>query len=142
MRQLHVFPGISLPAARESAGNAQYQALARFVVQYSQILIAIWNRDRTERKPGGTADVVMMKLRQGSSQSRHLSFSPLNTDGSGPVCVLAGHRMGAMGAEPPALACSVEYPDGVDPAIYESSYRLLDRFNGDIRRLENRIQPT
>src|ERR1022692_4482267 len=58
-------------AVRENARNAQYQALARFFVQYSQILIAIWDRDRSERKPGGTADVVMMKLRQGSSQSRH-----------------------------------------------------------------------
>jgi hypothetical protein len=126
-------------AVRESARNAQYQALARFFVQYSQILIAIWDRDRTERKPGGTADLVMMKLRQGSSRSRHLSSSPLNTDGSGPVYILAGHRLGALGAEPPALACSIEYPDGVDPAVYESSYSLLDRFNGDIRRLEGRI---
>jgi len=126
-------------AAQQSARNAQYQALARFFVQYSQILIAIWDRDRTERKPGGTADVVMMKLRQGSSQSRHLSFSPLNTDGSGPVYILAGHRLGAAGSEPPALACSVEFPDGVDPAVYESSYSLLNRFNGDIRRLEGRI---
>ncbi len=127
------------PTARESARNAQYQALARFVVQYSQILIAIWDRDRTERKPGGTADVVMMKLRQGTSQSRHLSSSPLNTDGSGPVYILAGHRLGASGTEPPALACSIEYPDGVNPAVFESSYSLLDRFNGDIRRLEGRI---
>jgi len=121
--------GIAQPGP---ARDRQYELLGRFLVRHSQILIAIWDQDRTN-KPGGTSHVVAMKLREESPPGR-LAFSQMNTNGAGPVYVLPARRIGSGCAAGPALKREVRYPESSVPEDYEASYRLLDRFNADIAR--------
>ncbi len=121
--------------------DRQYECLGRFLVQYSQILIAVWDQDRA-MKTGGTSHVVAMKLREESSAGR-LVFSRMNTNGAGPVYVVAARRSGAGTTTRPALRREIRYPLESAGEEYAASYRLLDRFNSDAARIatESRGNP-
>src|ERR1700722_902429 len=74
-----------------NAPNLQYELLGRFLVQYSQILIAIWDQDRAIVQ-GGTSHVVAMKLGEGLT-SDGIAFARLNKNSAGPVYVLPARRI-------------------------------------------------
>jgi hypothetical protein len=130
------------------ARKRQYELLGKFLVQYSQILIAIWDEEpfqaltakEREEKLGGTSQVVAMKLRQYPPTSR-LASSRMNANGAGPVYVLPARRSSAGTEATPALKREIRYPefsgDAEDREAYWASYRLQDQFNADVARFAN-----
>jgi hypothetical protein len=112
------------------ARDRRYEMLGRFLVQYSQILIAIWDQDNVQSQ-GGTSHVVAMKLRE-ETPSGPRAFTRMNTNGAGPVYVLPARRISSGPYTTPALCCEKRYPKSSTPGEYDASYRLLDRFNADI----------
>ena len=114
------------------ARDGQYESLGRFLVEYSQILIAIWDQDRNATR-GGTSQVVALKLREEPPSGR-LAFSRINAEGAGPVFVLPARRAGAQSGVTPALKCEVRCPASSSFEAYAASYGLVDRFNADVAR--------
>jgi hypothetical protein len=112
------------------ARDRQYRELGRYLVRYSQILIAVWD-DQFSGKTGGTSEVVKMKLGQEASLERRAALR-LNSNGVGPVYVIPTVRMGSPTGSAPSLARETRYPDQAKPADYEASYALLDQFNADV----------
>jgi hypothetical protein len=109
------------------ARDEQYVRLGRYLVQYSQILIAIWDGSRTT-KVGGTSHVVVMKLREEpSTEIRNSAWR--NWNGAGPVYVLPARRVRSKHTMPPALLLEIRCPEGSKWEEFDASYRLLDQFN-------------
>ena len=129
---LPLVPGITpeMAAVKGSARDRQYERLGEYLVRYSQILIAIHDPDRA-RKPGGTADVVGLKL-QRDSRSRRIFRARMNAEGAGPVYMLAARTISSGNGESPALKCERLLPHGTTWAEYAACYTLLDRFNYDV----------
>jgi hypothetical protein len=118
-------PGETEPL--KEARDEQYVRLGRYLVQYSQILIAIWDGNRTT-KPGGTSHVVAMKLREEpSTEIRKSTWR--NWNGAGPVYVLPARRVRSKHTLPPALLLEIRCPEGSKWEEFDASYRLLDQFN-------------
>jgi hypothetical protein len=59
------------------ARDRQYEQLGEFIVNYSQILIAVWDGVRNGRK-GGTGEVVALKLRE--KTYGRIAFSWMNSN--------------------------------------------------------------
>lgn len=114
----------------QSVRDRQYESLAQFLVNASQILIAIWDRAEGE-KQGGTGAVVRMKLGR-NAQSGHITFARINASSVGPVYVLLARRLSTWPTNPIGAKCKVEYPRGTAPEEFEESYKLLDRYNAAI----------
>ena len=64
--------------------DKQYQALGEFLVEQSQILIALWNGEATNRV-GGTSWIVQLQLGQQPSCDSSRLASPLDYPETGPV---------------------------------------------------------
>ncbi len=129
---LPLAPGVT-PEMVRLAGEPrahQYRLLGEYLVRYSQILIAIWDRDRA-RKEGGATDVVDMKLRRDSRHHR-LSRSRINAEGAGPVYIIPARTPGSGHSATPALKCEEAVPHGTTWAGYHACYLLLDKFNADV----------
>ncbi|HWF11393.1 MAG TPA: hypothetical protein VG297_23145 [Bryobacteraceae bacterium] len=102
--------------------DVQYERLGDFLVNYSQILIAIWDRKRT-RKKGGTSEVVAMKLGEKRESGRMAA---------GPVYELLARRV-RHGAEMPiGVKFAVQYPLGSGAKDYDEIYKLLEQYNTDV----------
>jgi hypothetical protein len=111
------------------ARDKQYERLGRFMVQYSQMLIAIWDGNRAE-KQGGTSQIVAMKLREKGSLGL-FSFAR-EYQRSRPVYVLPARRIYSGHDSVPALKCEIRCPEPSTFEDYEASYRLMNRFNSDV----------
>jgi hypothetical protein len=111
------------------ARDKQYEQLGEFLVNYSQILIAVWDGVRTGKK-GGTGEVVAMKLRERTYG--RIAFSWMNSNGAGPVYILPARRISSGADAAPALELDLRYPGGSKPGDYEASYKLQDQFNKDV----------
>jgi hypothetical protein len=113
------------------ARDRQYDCLGQFLVNSSQILIAVWDHVRT-RKLGGTGEVVALKLGEkhdGVSSSR----GSVNGAGTGPVHILLARRQKTGPEVPTGTKHEVRYPDGTSAEDFEGSYKLLDQYNADVR---------
>jgi len=124
-----------MAAVQGNARDRQYERLGEYLVRYSQILIAIHDPDRA-RKPGGTGDVVGLKL-QRDSRSRRIFRARMNAEGAGPVYLMAARtissgRSYSVAGDSPALKCERVLPHGTTWAEYAARYSLLDRFNCDV----------
>jgi len=119
---------IELPFDPSVSRDGHYENLGRFLVQYSQILIAIWDENRAA-KSGGTTHVVAMKLREDSPAGR-LAFIHMNSNGAGPVYVIPVRKSGVDSTL--ALKREIRYPESSLPEEYKASYNLLARFNTDV----------
>jgi hypothetical protein len=110
--------------------DLQYERLGEFLVNYSQILIAIWDRKRTGRK-GGTSEVVAMKLGE-KRESGRMAVSRMNGNGIGPVYELLARRV-SLGAEISiGVKFAVQYPLGSGAKDYDAIYKLLEQYNTDV----------
>jgi hypothetical protein len=109
------------------ARDQQYEKLGRFLVNYSQVLVAIWDQDYRIKK-GGTAHVVSLKLRHSHTKT---SFAPLNASGAGPVYIIPARRASPISSGAPLGPRREDYPRGSSAADYEQIYRLIDDFNKD-----------
>ena len=120
-----------------AARDKQYEMLGEFLVRYSQILVAVW--DGIKNGPaGGTSDVVAMKLRE--KAVGHMWLSRVNSNGAGPLYEISATRQNS-GNRPPSNACRELYPEGTNEKQYNESYKLQDRFNGDIKACGKDILP-
>jgi hypothetical protein len=121
--------------ARQGAvRDLQYERLGEFLVNYSQIMIAIWDKKRTGKK-GGTSDVVAMKLGE-KRESGRMAISRMNGNGAGPVYELLARRIGTGNEMPPGVKYAVAYPAGSTGNEYVARYKLLNQYNADVA--ENR----
>jgi hypothetical protein len=114
------------------ARDEHYANLGRYLVQYSQILIAIWDGNRIA-KTGGTSQLVAMKLRE-EPPSDFRKSAWMNWNGAGPVYVLPARRAHGKQSFSPALKIEVRCPEGSKWEDYDTSYKLLDLFNQEPTR--------
>jgi len=112
------------------ARDLQYERLGEFLVNYSQILIAIWDKKRTGKK-GGTGDVVAMKLGE-KRESGRMALSRMNGNGAGPVHELLARRISTGPEMPPGVKYTVVHPEGSTAEDYDASYKLLEQYNADV----------
>jgi hypothetical protein len=112
------------------ARDRQYECQGQFLVNASQLLIAIWDKIDTG-KIGGTGEVVNLKLGK-RQRSGHITFARVNGSGAGPVHIILARRMSTGVEMLTGTKCKVEYPKGTVCQEFEASYKLLDRYNGDI----------
>jgi hypothetical protein len=109
------------------ARDRQYEDLGRFLVNYSQVLVAVWDQDK-RIKPGGTAQVVSFKLHRFPTGAH---FEPLNASGAGPVYIISARRASGEGSGALLGPHQQDYPKGSDEGDYAEIYRLIDDFNRD-----------
>jgi hypothetical protein len=138
----------------ESRGK-QYEALGAYLAQHSYVLIALWDGIYRD-KPGGTSQVVSLKLRGCMEQS------PADAQGNrapgrstrlstiGPVYHVVTPRVGEM-QPADALEVKVHLPEGLpfaerelraprdDKATREVAKRL-HMFNSDVRKYEKPLE--
>jgi len=110
--------------------NVQYHALGRFLTQYSQVLIAIWDGD-AEIKQGGTNHVIRLKLGELTEFEKKDDFATRRV-GTGPVYVFYVRRKSSHAPRVPRLESTVLWPQGTNEENYSEAYRLLNRFNRDV----------
>jgi hypothetical protein len=108
----------------------QYEALGRFLTQYSQALIAIWDGD-PEVKQGGTNHVIRLKLGDLTAFEKRDDFATRRV-GTGPVYVVYARRKSSEAPLMPRLESTVRWPQGANEESYSEAYRLLNRFNRDV----------
>jgi hypothetical protein len=110
--------------------NVQYHALGRFLTQYSQVLIAIWDGG-AEIKQGGTYHVIRLKLGDLTEFEKKDDFATRRV-GTGPVHVVYVRRKSSHAPRIPRLESPVLWPEGTNEESYSEAYRLLNRFNRDV----------
>ena len=115
--------------------NRQYECLGKFLVTASQIMIAVWDQDRTG-KPGGTSEVVALKLAEGRQRGRR-GFAGPDISGTGPVHILLARRQSTGSDIPTGPKHEIRYPDGTSADDFEASYKLIDQYNADVRAAAN-----
>jgi hypothetical protein len=119
----------------EAAQKLQYEALAAFLVEASQILLAIYDLKPTGLQ-GGTSDAIDFKL--GKKPLPGLEeCSGLNNAGVGPVHYVVATRKSHQGPPLPIVTKSPDYPvyrADANAASYEAAYQLQDDFNRDVSR--------
>jgi len=123
--------GLSHGATRDH----QYDCLGKFLVSASQIMIAVWDQVRTS-KPGGTSEVVALKLAEGRQNGRR-GFAGPGSSGMGPVHILLARRQSTGSEVPTGPKHEIRYPDGTSADDFEASYRLIDQYNADVRAAGN-----
>ena len=112
------------------ARDLQFEALATFLVQASQILLAVYDNSPTSLK-GGTSDIIASKL--GRKQNPGLDdCSGLNSSGIGPVhCVLVRRKRSGE-RKPVSTRKQTDYPalsPGATETAYKGCYLLQNEFN-------------
>jgi hypothetical protein len=110
--------------------NVQYHALARFLTQYSQVLIALWDGG-AEIKQGGTNHVIRLKLGEPTEFEKGDDFATRRV-GTGPVYVVYTRRKSSHAPRMPRLESTVLWPQGTNEKSYSEAYHLLNRFNRDV----------
>ena len=133
-------PAIELPTVPAEEQTARYVRLGEFLVDQSQILIALWDKKRpgTEdglKHDGGTADVVAMKL--GEARRREGTDLELSS-GVGPVYEILVRR-DKDSPMPIGAKFVPAYPAGMEHDDYDASYKLLDRFNTDLLEYRDKL---
>jgi hypothetical protein len=108
----------------------QYEALARFITQNSQILIAVWDGS-PEIKRGGTAHAIKLKLGEVTEFETHEALV-MQRVGIGPVYILFSRRLRSNAPGEPGLDTELVSPNDVNRRSFFEGYRLMDRFNKDI----------
>jgi len=119
------------------ARDTQYERLGEFLVNYSQILIAIWDKKRIGKK-GGASDVVAMKLGQ-KRESGRMAIARMNGNGAGPVYELLARRISTGEEKPTGVKSNVEHPDGSTAKDYQAIYKLLDQYNADVEQWKDQL---
>ena len=119
------------------ARDLQYLRFGEFLVNYSQIMIAIWDKKRTGKK-GGTSDVVAMKLGEGR-ESGVIALSRINGNGIGPVHELLAGRISTRNERPTGVKRDVAYPAGSTGSDYDASYKMLSQYNTDVEENRERL---
>jgi hypothetical protein len=113
-----------------------YVAAGRFITQYSHLLVAFWDGDRTDR-PGGTYDVIAMR-KTGRPAMSHVEAIPYLPD-VGPVDVVTTPRAG--GVRPArAFAVTRDFPqrfahDTTAAQNFEAMLGRIDTYNVDLERV-------
>jgi len=145
--ELPLHPGNSfeqVEVADSEARTQQYADLADFLVNTSQILIAIWNGHETGLS-GGTSELVKRKLGRFSREEplahRDESFIRseenyglgANPFGVGPVYHIKAKRM-SQPDRSAEIDENTEVPENTKLSDFEEIYLLLDEYNWDIRR--------
>ena len=110
--------------------DVQYHALGRFLTQYSQILIAIWDGD-AEMKQGGTNHVIRLKLGEMTEHETKSEFATRRV-GTGPTYVFYAVRQSSHAPRMPRLESTVLWPQDTTEDNYNEAYCLLNRFNRDV----------
>jgi hypothetical protein len=110
--------------------DVQYHSMGRFITQYSQVLIAIWDGD-AEMKQGGTHHVIRLKLGDLTEFESRDDFATRRV-GTGPVYVSFVRRKSSHAPPMPRLESTVLWPQGTNEENYSEAYRLLNRFNRDV----------
>jgi len=110
-----------------------YVATGLFIAQYSHLLVAFWD-GMASRGPGGTADVVEMRL-AGRRRSADIEDIPYLPD-VGPVDIIVTPRVDAPRPADP-FAVKRRYPKifGSDPSVakkFESILGHIDAYNADL----------
>lgn len=111
-----------------------YVATGLFIAQYSHLLVAFWD-EKTSRGPGGTADVINMRLAGGRRRSADIEDIPYLPD-VGPVDIIVTPRAGAPPPTNP-YAAKRRYPKifGRDRAVarnFDSILGHIDAYNADL----------
>ncbi len=114
---------------RFAGRDRQYEALAAYLVRASQILLVVWDGDKTG-KAGGTSDVVDRKLGKGEHQWDH-PFRSMNDLGIGPVyCIYTRRKQNPHRTT--EARDTVQLPEGAQEGDYHHLYALLDEYNRDV----------
>ncbi len=112
-----------------------YTAVARFIAQYSHLLVAFWD-GQTSRGPGGTADVVEMRL-TGSTRTGDIESIPYLPD-IGPVDQIVTPRLSApCQSEPFQVRRLYPHRYAQEHDGRQSFLRMLaaiDTYNADLAR--------
>jgi hypothetical protein len=116
----------------------QYHALGRFLAQYSQILIAIWDGG-PEIKEGGTNHVIRLNLGEITKFEHEEDFATRRV-GTGPVYIVYARRKDAPAPRLPSLESTVLFPQGTSAASFDEAYCLLNRFNRDVEEGGKRLK--
>jgi hypothetical protein len=141
--ELPIHPGYTLDDLLQKTKDAraqQFRSLADFLIDSSQILVAIWDDD-SPAKAGGTTEVVQRKLSTERPSSSDLppnetlgdpSFSlGITPFGTGCVFHISAHRAGTK-HHTPALEDELLLPRGTSHSDFHKIYLLLDEYNFDV----------
>lgn len=137
--ELPIHPGFNLNDLREGRKDAraqQFRNLADFLIESSQILIAIWD-DESPSKAGGTTEVVQRKLSTERTSSFNRGFEGQHSSlglipfGTGSVFHISAHRAGAK-FHAPALEDELLLPPGTNRNDFYKIYLLFDEYNFDV----------
>ena len=126
----------SAPAQGQEASprQLQYDALGRYLVSQSQLLIALWD-GMDSKQPGGTASVVRAQLGIRPDGSDIDLEAPLDLPETGPVYHIITPRAGL--AAPPGEPYHLRRLYHRDPSVkgaaesYQRIFSRLDEFNQD-----------
>ncbi len=124
----------------KDARAQQFRRLSNFLIESSQILVAIWDDDSPARA-GGTTEIVQQKLGTEPLSSFYLSHSELtneqcsrlsiNSFGTGSVFHIFARRTGAR-LYVRALENELLLPRGTTQSDFQKIYLLMDEYNFDV----------
>jgi hypothetical protein len=146
--ELPLVNGNTAQMIQEQGANRdkQYRALAEFVVEQSQILIALWDGIDT-KLVGGTSWIVQLQLGQRHPAGGPGVRSPLDFPETGPVYqIVTARRKNAMPAARPYSRIN-HYHAGFESEraaekAYQRIFGRMDLFNRDVLRLGNELKGT
>ena len=146
---------VTLPLADNTTAQAarpqglprdlQYEALGRYLIAQSQILIALWDGIDTEL-PGGTASVVRAQLGIRKDGGDIDPDNPLDLPETGPVYHIVTPRTGV--SAPPAEPYHIRRLYHRDPSAkgaaesYDRIFSRLDAFNQDVLDYGEKLRPS
>jgi hypothetical protein len=142
--ELPLLPGNSPEAVRTPgpARNQQYALAGAYVARHSQILLALWDGEPSDRE-GGTAEVVDFKL-NGVPPPFGPEPHPLDPVESGPVYQIVTPRVSNPSPVGQPLELRKRYSrtyesDKVAAAAFDRVYRRMDTFNRDALRMAGQL---
>lgn len=120
------------------ARDRQYAALGEYIVEHSQILLALWD-GVSSKQLGGTAQTVAFKLQGGGEYISH-HRSPLNPVDTGPVYWIVTPRVSNPNPDGIPFTIHTHFPPEFEspaPAekVYDRVYARTEGFNRDALRL-------
>jgi hypothetical protein len=120
------------------ARDRQYAALGAYIVEHSQILVALWD-GVPSKKLGGTAQTVAFKL-QGGGEYLSQHRSPLNPVDTGPVYWIVTPRLSNPSPNGVSFTTHTRFPQEFEnhaaaEKVYDRVYARTEGFNRDVLRL-------
>ena len=118
-----------------------YLQAGKFITQYSQILIALWDGVDSERR-AGTAQVVKMKI-EGIPVHQRNPPPALSQIDSGPVYHIVTPHIGNPAPRQTPYSLSKHYPEywgdnSIAESVYERIMRRIDTYNKDVKGVVKR----